>query len=829
MPFGVGETVGSYRILEQLGRGGMATVFKAYHPALDRYVAIKALHPAFMEDPNFLARFQREAKVVAKLEHPNIVPIYDFAEYEGRPYLVMKYIEGETLKARLSRGPIARSELLKIAKAVGDGLHYAHRKGILHRDVKPSNVLLGLDKRIYLADFGLARIAQAGESTLSSDMVLGTPQYISPEQAMGMRELDEGTDIYSLGVMFYEMVVGRVPFSADTPFSVIHDHIYTPLPLPRQVNLAVSEAVERVLLKALAKERKDRYQDVISLIESFLDAIETSPIPVESEQEETAIHPGTAMRPEEAAVIGASELEPDIDAHLRATRVSQKEDEESLLPEPQEGDAEIWPEAGDVDVEEEQTQTSTGAGEEEPASGRRLKWWQVGGTVIVLVLVLMVGWKALSSLGQEREPPQEPQEISVEEQAGNVDEDDPLGWVLRQVEENPDEPHAHLDLASVYMDLGETGNALESIRQAFLLSEGNEEVLIRGIDLLAQSQNWVMLSNLLLGFLQSHPEAMSKEIYDRFAQAAYLAASEPRAEKNIPISGIAEIHKPLERVIKARYGLIHDNPEIAQAILDEGQAERQPGMPEALLLQVEILHRFGDRANAREITTELESRDDVPDWIRSHLGFIWSSLEQDADADERNAIANENDPWTHVEMLEVKLSNGDYGGAEAEVRMILEIGGEDPRLYFSSGDVLSKHGVWPYATLCYLRSMAFGEQASDKVIDRIHMTAYYSGLMENGLEILSNPEVGLGEDLLIILDARHELYFGDVDLAVSKIQIMLDKEPFLIQEQLLQAEKHIAFKEFGAATNLLNRIYEDESNPFWVREEARKMLAELNQ
>ncbi|MFZ6031525.1 MAG: protein kinase domain-containing protein [Chloroflexota bacterium] len=277
MPFIVGETIGPYRLVEQLGQGGMATVFKAYHASLDRYVAIKALHPAFMEDPNFLARFQREARVVAKLDHPNIVPVYDFAEHEGRPYLVMKFIEGETLKARLHRQPLMPGQVLEVAEAVGAALAYAHRQGILHRDVKPSNVILANDGQVYLADFGLARIAAAGESTLSSDTVLGTPQYISPEQALGKRELDAGTDIYSLGVVFYEMVVGKVPFSGDTPFAVIHDHIYTPLPPPRQHNPAISEAVERVLLKALAKERPDRYTDVTAMIAAFRQAMAGTP------------------------------------------------------------------------------------------------------------------------------------------------------------------------------------------------------------------------------------------------------------------------------------------------------------------------------------------------------------------------------------------------------------------------------------------------------------------------------------------------------------------------------------------------------------------------
>ena len=281
MSFNVGENIGPYRIIEQLGQGGMATVFKAYHASLDRYVAIKALHPAFNQDPNFEARFQREARVVAKLEHPNIVPVYDYAEHEKRPYLIMKFVEGDTLKARMDNGPLTADEISKIVDAVGSALSYAHKQGVLHRDIKPSNVLLSEDGQIYLADFGLARMAQAGESTLSSDMMMGTPQYISPEQAMGKADLDSRTDLYSFGVMLYEMMVGKVPFSADTPFSIIHDHIYTPLPLPHVVNPKVPESVERVLLKALAKERDDRFADATSLVAAFKYAWSEAGVPMQ--------------------------------------------------------------------------------------------------------------------------------------------------------------------------------------------------------------------------------------------------------------------------------------------------------------------------------------------------------------------------------------------------------------------------------------------------------------------------------------------------------------------------------------------------------------------
>ncbi len=307
MTFIIGENVGPYQIVEHLGSGGMATVFKAYHAALDRYVAIKVLHPALKQDPNFLSRFQREARIVAKLEHPNIVPVFDFSEAGGQPYLVMRFIEGETLKARLTRGHLPLDEIVGIVKLVGEALSYAHGQGVLHRDVKPSNVLLTPDGDVFLADFGLARIAQAGESTLSQDSLLGTPQYISPEQAQGLSDLDVRTDVYSLGVVLYELLVGRVPYQADTPYAVIHDHIFTPLPLPRSLNPALPEPFERVLLKALSKERDDRYATIADLMRAFDQTVQqvksaastqiAAPAPVSSQATSAA---ATPMRAAEA-------------------------------------------------------------------------------------------------------------------------------------------------------------------------------------------------------------------------------------------------------------------------------------------------------------------------------------------------------------------------------------------------------------------------------------------------------------------------------------------------------------------------------------------------
>jgi len=269
-----GENVGPYRVIGQLGQGGMATVYKAYHPQLDRHIAIKIMHQAFLEDETFLARFKREAQIVARLEHPHIVPIYDYNEHNGQPYLVMKFIEGRTLKSFISAGARPLEEILHVMTAVGSALTYAHLKGVLHRDIKPSNIIIDGDNIPYVADFGLARIAQAGESTMSADMLLGTPHYMSPEQAKGQKTLDGRTDLYSLGVVLYELVVGRVPFSADTPYAIIHDHIYSPLPLPTVVNPDIPERVEMVLLKALAKDPADRYETANDMVNAFRSAVQ---------------------------------------------------------------------------------------------------------------------------------------------------------------------------------------------------------------------------------------------------------------------------------------------------------------------------------------------------------------------------------------------------------------------------------------------------------------------------------------------------------------------------------------------------------------------------
>jgi len=263
-----GKTLGKYRLVEQLGRGGMAEVYKAYQPGLDRYVAVKVMHSFLSEDKDFLARFQREAKLVASMRHPNIVQVHDFDVESGLSYMVMEFIDGETLKGRLQdleekNQWISIDEAVRISLLVGSALKYAHRLGMVHRDVKPANVMIDKQGNVILTDFGIAKIFSGGGATqlTATGAMVGTPSYMAPEQGMGQPG-DERSDIYSLGVMLYQLVTGRLPYEADTPLAVVLKHINESLPMPRQANPEVSEPVERVILKAMAKNPDDRYQHV---------------------------------------------------------------------------------------------------------------------------------------------------------------------------------------------------------------------------------------------------------------------------------------------------------------------------------------------------------------------------------------------------------------------------------------------------------------------------------------------------------------------------------------------------------------------------------------
>jgi eukaryotic-like serine/threonine-protein kinase len=258
----IGQSLGRYHILKQLGEGGMATVYKAYDTRLERDVAIKIIRwGAFPLEQleRILKRFEREAKALARLSHANIVKVHDFGEFEGAPFLVMEYLPGGTLKEKMGK-PIPWQAAADLLIPVASALDYAHQRGILHRDVKPSNILLTETGEPMLTDFGIAKILDIEEThTLTGTGVgIGTPEYMAPEQGIG-EGVDARADIYSLGIIFYELITGRKPYTADTPMAVVIKQINEPLPSPRQFTSDLPDGVEKVLLKAVAKSPENRY------------------------------------------------------------------------------------------------------------------------------------------------------------------------------------------------------------------------------------------------------------------------------------------------------------------------------------------------------------------------------------------------------------------------------------------------------------------------------------------------------------------------------------------------------------------------------------------
>lgn len=254
-----GKQLNQYRIIGPLGEGGMAAVYRGYQPSMDRDVAIKILPRHYASEPGFLERFKQEAKVIASLEHPHILPVHDYGEAEGYTYLVMRFVDGGTLAQLLGGQPLPQADIRRIVGQIAGALDHAHSLGVVHRDIKPSNILIDRQGNCLLSDFGIAKIVESTAELTQSGAFLGTPKYASPEQGLG-RKIDGRSDIYSLGVILYEMATGRAPFTAETPMALIVKHAHDPLPPPRTVNPDLPEALERVILKALAKNPEDRFQ-----------------------------------------------------------------------------------------------------------------------------------------------------------------------------------------------------------------------------------------------------------------------------------------------------------------------------------------------------------------------------------------------------------------------------------------------------------------------------------------------------------------------------------------------------------------------------------------
>jgi serine/threonine-protein kinase len=261
------EKIGRYKIKSELGRGGMATVYLAYDPSFEREVAIKILPLEMLHDPQFHIRFEREIKLVAALEHPSIVPVYDVGDEDGQPYFVMRYMTGGSLSARIANGRFSLEDAARIVEKIAQGLSFAHKKGIIHRDLKPDNILFDENDEPFISDFGVAKLTEASGG-LTGGGVVGTPAYMSPEQAQGA-DVDIRSDVYGLGVIVYQMLTGQQPYKADTPMGVVIKHVTEPVPEILNVCPDLPLEVDILIKTALAKDKNKRYATTVDLAKAL--------------------------------------------------------------------------------------------------------------------------------------------------------------------------------------------------------------------------------------------------------------------------------------------------------------------------------------------------------------------------------------------------------------------------------------------------------------------------------------------------------------------------------------------------------------------------------
>lgn len=271
----VGRELGEYFVFERIGAGSMAEVYKALQPSMDRMVGIKILSPALSHDAQFVARFRREVQIVASLEHPHILPVIDFGERDGTLYLVMRYVNGGTLHDLIEKGPMPVQTVLRYLTEIGEALDYAHGRRVVHRDIKPRNVLLDQQGNPFIADFGLAKLIEGGGITNSGLEMIGTPHYMSPEQARGL-PVDGRSDLYSLGVVLHQMFTGRVPYEADSTVGIVMKHISAPVPDITTTWPELPEALNPVMRRAIAKDPAERFQSAQALTGAVAEALGTA-------------------------------------------------------------------------------------------------------------------------------------------------------------------------------------------------------------------------------------------------------------------------------------------------------------------------------------------------------------------------------------------------------------------------------------------------------------------------------------------------------------------------------------------------------------------------
>ncbi len=777
-----GQTLGRYQLVGRLGRGGMADVYKGFQPGLDRYVAVKVLHPHLSEEPGFITRFQREAKAVAMLRHPNIVQVFDFDVQGESHYMVMEYVEGGQSLKELLQGMAARGErlpletALDIAAKLSDALSYAHRQGMVHRDLKPANVLMPSLAQPILSDFGIARIIGQSNLTASGAMI-GTPAYMSPEQGRG-EQADERSDIYAMGIIIYEMLTGRPPYDADTPYGVILKHINDPITPPHVLIEGLPKSVERVVLRCLAKDPNDRFQSASDLHDALQNA---------------AAHLADETRPAMATtpmggVAEDEELSPDtlplsLQAADETDAAGTRIEDDSWAPVSGDNAAVTQIEMDDSGPPVPPTMVAASAREQAPRARSRLPLI-VGGVVLVVLIVAALGAWRLGLFSGAAAPVETPAVIQPTVQSAPADQSAQTANAEMLVR-----------LAFEKLVAGDQDSAREYYNQALVANYDNVEARAGRALLYTWNGDYSTAKHLLAGL-----DDPSDNPLVNLSEGRVHAFSGDNDDPGHAVNNFTRtIETCGDRSVLCVWALV-DRSQVRLWSL---------GDPQGALDDI-------DQAISRNTI-----RDDLPNLYDRRADIQANGLNAIADAQQSYEQAYEasgHEPSYLKSAAALALRIDDMGGAAGYFERLLAEHPADPNLMAGQAYIAWKSGD-PGGAMDELQRALQFDPANPKAL-------YTLGLIQLDM---GNPRDAVGQFTPVLVlpetwpydfpflspqfgheinydTARADFALGDLDYALELIQQSLDRmgewgpQPFILRGQILEARGDLA----GARDNYLH-------------------------